>query len=222
VEDLHSHLRRRPRQRRSREIVRAIVEAGLRVLEERGPQAITTNHIAERAGVSIGSLYRYFPNKEAILAAIYEERAAREASDAASGDWVGELAGLPLEQIVRQIVGHQFDRHRDALSLDGDFYRAHHRAFSIAPRVGPERLDRWIGCVLERNRTALRVDNMDHAAFLLTRGISAIVRIAVEERPDLLADETFREAVVDLVIRHLCKVPDPGRPGSGTNGAATT
>ena len=59
--------RRRPRQQRSRETVEAILEAAAQVFERHGYAAGTTNRIAERAGVSIGSLYQYFPNKDAIV-----------------------------------------------------------------------------------------------------------------------------------------------------------
>ena len=65
--------RKRPSQGRSRFTVRQIVEAAARVFEEQGYVGTTTNHIAERAGVSIGSLYQYFPNKEAILAVLLEQ-----------------------------------------------------------------------------------------------------------------------------------------------------
>jgi len=62
--------RKPPRQERSRETVRAILEAAARVFEEQGVAGATTDRIAERAGVSIGSLYQYFPSKEAILATL--------------------------------------------------------------------------------------------------------------------------------------------------------
>jgi AcrR family transcriptional regulator len=59
--------RKPPRQDRSRETVRAILEAAARIFEEEGVGRATTDRIAARAGVSIGSLYQYFPDKEAIL-----------------------------------------------------------------------------------------------------------------------------------------------------------
>jgi AcrR family transcriptional regulator len=61
--------RRRPKQARSRATWEAIVEAAAQILERRGAEALTTNAVAERAGVSIGTLYQYFPDKQAILAA---------------------------------------------------------------------------------------------------------------------------------------------------------
>jgi AcrR family transcriptional regulator len=62
--------RKRPAQQRSRETVRVLLEAAARVFEERGTAAATTDAIAERAGVSVGSLYQYFPNKESLLATL--------------------------------------------------------------------------------------------------------------------------------------------------------
>jgi AcrR family transcriptional regulator len=64
--------RRRPSQRRSQVTVTAILDAAARVFEERGFDAGTTNHVAQRAGVSIGSLYEYFPNKDAMVVALVE------------------------------------------------------------------------------------------------------------------------------------------------------
>jgi AcrR family transcriptional regulator len=64
--------RRNPSQGRSRQTVDAIVEAAAQLLVEHGRAGVTTNAVAERAGVSIGSLYQYFPNKEAIFASLQE------------------------------------------------------------------------------------------------------------------------------------------------------
>ncbi|HEV7734984.1 MAG TPA: TetR/AcrR family transcriptional regulator [Candidatus Binatia bacterium] len=68
--------RRRPRQARAQETTRAILEAAARVFAAHGYAAGTTNRIAEAAGVSIGSLYEYFPNKDAILVALMEQHIA--------------------------------------------------------------------------------------------------------------------------------------------------
>lgn len=70
--------RRKPSQRRSQVTVTAILDAAARVFEERGFDAGTTNHVAELAGVSIGSLYEYFPNKDAMVVALVERELERE------------------------------------------------------------------------------------------------------------------------------------------------
>jgi AcrR family transcriptional regulator len=71
--------RRRPRQSRSRATWDAILEAAAQVLERDGPGGFTTASVAERAGVSIGSLYQYFPDKQAILLAAAEREVSGEA-----------------------------------------------------------------------------------------------------------------------------------------------
>ena len=65
--------RKRPEQLRSRETVERILAAAARIFADAGYSATTTNHVAEAAGVSIGSLYQYFPNKDALLAALEEQ-----------------------------------------------------------------------------------------------------------------------------------------------------
>jgi len=62
--------RKAPRQSRSQATVTAILDATARILLERGYAAASTNAVAELAGVSVGSLYQYFPNKEALIAAL--------------------------------------------------------------------------------------------------------------------------------------------------------
>lgn len=68
--------RKRPVQERSRLTVEAVLDAAIQVFEQYGYAAGTTARIAERAGVSVGSLYQYFPNKDAILVALAERHLA--------------------------------------------------------------------------------------------------------------------------------------------------
>lgn len=73
--------RKRPRQSRSRVTVDAIVEAAARIFDAEGFEATTTNRVAEVAGVSVGTLYQYFPNKDALLTALHERHAAEVACE---------------------------------------------------------------------------------------------------------------------------------------------
>jgi AcrR family transcriptional regulator len=66
--------RKQPIQDRSAKTVEAIVEAAIRILRRDGWASLTTTRVAERAGVSVGSLYQYFPNREAIVVAIVRQR----------------------------------------------------------------------------------------------------------------------------------------------------
>ncbi|WP_245704394.1 TetR/AcrR family transcriptional regulator [Pseudomonas defluvii] len=74
-------LRKRPTQSRSRALVDAVEQACLQILDEAGEAALTVARIAEISGVAVGSIYQYFPNKDAIVALLYE-RVLDEESEA--------------------------------------------------------------------------------------------------------------------------------------------
>jgi AcrR family transcriptional regulator len=96
-------------QRRSRQTVDAVLDAVVRILKREGVEHVTTNRIAEVAGVSIGSVYQYFPDKRAIFAALHD----RHAED--MGRRVEALlvlhADASLEHLVRAIVDGLIDAH---------------------------------------------------------------------------------------------------------------
>ena len=70
--------RRKPRQERAIDTVEVIIEATARILQKEGPAALNTNAIAEKAGISIGTLYQYFANKDAILVAMARREVAND------------------------------------------------------------------------------------------------------------------------------------------------
>lgn len=96
-------MRRRPLQRRSRATVDALEEAAALILESGDEPKLTTNHIAERAGVGIGSLYEYFADKDDILQSRGEAEAERlclELCARALGDAASDEPGLTLRAIL--------------------------------------------------------------------------------------------------------------------------
>lgn len=105
--------RRKPRQARSQATVEAILDAAARVFARSGYAATTTNHVARKAGVSIGSLYEYFPSKEALLVALTERHV-----DEAERELTALFAALParagalsLEDLVTTLVRAMVDLH---------------------------------------------------------------------------------------------------------------
>jgi AcrR family transcriptional regulator len=97
---------REPRQARSRATVDAIVEAAGQVFEKHGPRGTTTADVADRAGVSVGSLYQYFPDKQALIAAFLERRITEDVSlmqsvaARAAGATPVELLRIVTEELV--------------------------------------------------------------------------------------------------------------------------
>ncbi|MCP1604958.1 TetR family transcriptional regulator [Pseudomonas citronellolis] len=118
--------RKQPRQARSTELVAAILDAAVQVLAKEGAQRFTTARVAERAGVSVGSLYQYFPNKAAILFRLQSDE-WRQTSEMLRGI-LEDTRQPPLERL-RTLV-HAFVRSeceeaavRTALSDAAPLYR---------------------------------------------------------------------------------------------------
>lgn len=107
--------RKAPRQDRSRKTCDAILKAAANILEREGQTGLNTNHVARKAGVSIGSLYQYFPNKQSIIGALI--RARREALVAGMEEVFETADEAGLEEIVRAMVAKrlQHDFRRPAL-----------------------------------------------------------------------------------------------------------
>lgn len=109
--------RKQPKQRRSIATVGFILDAAAHILEERGLENYTTNAIAERAGISIGSCYQYFPSKEAITVALIARETAQLANELEQAGKVQTWqAGIKLA--ISAAVAHQMSRPRLALQLD--------------------------------------------------------------------------------------------------------
>src|ERR1700751_1586856 len=104
--------RKMPSQARARRTVDLILEASAQILANRGEEALTTNHIAERAGFSIGTLYQYFPNRDAILDALIErerESSKKRIEIALARVERGDIAAT-VREIVRILI-NSFARH---------------------------------------------------------------------------------------------------------------
>ncbi|MDP2227602.1 MAG: TetR/AcrR family transcriptional regulator, partial [Moraxellaceae bacterium] len=123
-----------PRQKRALATVDAIVEAGFLAVAEHGEAGATTNHIAEIAGISVGSLYEYFRNKEAIYTAMQE----RMVNDAVTmiQPLVNEVVQLDVRDAVKTLLHHfeTFLRDNDGRYLK---YAQHSLNVSVKLHVEP-------------------------------------------------------------------------------------
>lgn len=109
--------RKAPKQVRSQETVKVIIEAAARILEEGGFEGFSTNAVAERAGVSIGSLYQYFPRKEALIGALIVRETSQLIDDAEAA--MAKASGAAaLSALIHACIGHQFRRPALARLLD--------------------------------------------------------------------------------------------------------
>lgn len=118
--------RKNPRQKRAVDTIDVIMEATAQVLERNESSGFTTNHIARRAGVSIGTLYRYFPHKKAILREMAEsemrrrEAGMREAMANIDCDTGEEIIEAVVHSVLERFRSHGRVRKRMLLSLIQD------------------------------------------------------------------------------------------------------
>jgi AcrR family transcriptional regulator len=189
-------------QDRSKATVDALLAATARVLVKEGYDRASTNKVAEAAGVSIGSLYQYFPSKEALVAAVIE-RHIGEMMDVVRASLV-RVALLPLADAARELVRVMIDAHRIEPKL-------HRVLVEQIPRVGNleqiERVDdeaiSLVRAYLEAHQDEIDVPDLDLAAFVAVTSVEALTHAAVLRRPALLDDERFRDEVASLVVRYL-------------------
>ncbi|WP_347259854.1 TetR/AcrR family transcriptional regulator [Rudaea sp.] len=186
-------------QERSRATVDALIDATARILVKEGFDKASTNRIAEVAGVSVGSLYQYFPGKEALVAAVVERHQQEIMQTFREG--VAGILAQPLEKAIRQIVAVAVKAHRVDPKL-------HHVVAEQIPRVGKlEKLATFnsenytlFRTYLESHRHELRVDDLELATFVCVTSIEALTHNAVLHYSKAFPDETM-EALVDESAR---------------------
>ncbi|MBH0115211.1 TetR/AcrR family transcriptional regulator [Novosphingobium sp. YJ-S2-02] len=115
--DQRTRPRKQPRQVRAQHTVNAIIEASARILEEQGHGGFTTNAVAELAGASIGTLYQYFPDKNALLGALIARETSRLVEEVEAASMVVTGRGA-LDGVIEAAVRHQVRRPRLARLLD--------------------------------------------------------------------------------------------------------
>jgi AcrR family transcriptional regulator len=145
--------RKFPKQARARATIDAIIEASVQLLLDRGYDRFTTARVAERAGVSVGSLYQYFPNKAALMAAVIDTSCA-----AFIAELDRALAGRPritLGECIGAIVEVILESHHLAPDL-------HKVVIDIAPRIGV-------------------ADRTDHVSKRMAAGIEGMLALHADE-----------------------------------------
>jgi len=197
--------RKNASQKRSRATVDALIEATARILVREGFDKASTNHIAEVAGVSVGSLYQYFPSKEALVAAVID-RHNQEIMRTVRGE-VAEAMSQPVEKAMRKLVAAAVKAHR----VDPKLHRV---VAEQIPRVGKlENVERFnqenyalFRKYLEDHRDELGVDDLELASFVCVTAIEALTHNAVLHHAKALSDEAMQsliEAGTRLVVGYL-------------------
>ena len=195
-------MRKAPTQARAAHTVDAIVEAATQILQSDGEERLTTNRIAERAGVSIGSLYQYFADKEAIVEAIAERE--RNKVVAAIVKSLSEVDTADFEVCIREIVRtlvNAFARRRRARRI---VLLTTLRRWQNAPeKHGGDEVARFLVNASDRRLGVGKRPMTPVSAFVLTRALMGAIRAAVIENSPYLESQEFEDELV-----HLCLLFD--------------
>ena len=190
--------RKRPQQERSRITVDAVLEAALQVLEADGYDALTTTRVAERAGVSVGTLYQYFPDKAAVVAGLVEAHLGREVESMRAAFAAAERAPLAaaVDGLVAAFVGlFTASPERSAAVLYG--------ALRVRWRPVVDALLEQMTAEATRLLRRHRPDATDLEGYVAVYAIVGVVARSLVERPaDVASGAVTREAQA-LARRYL-------------------
>lgn len=199
--------RKRPRQARAQATVDAILRASAHILSTHRWDGFNTNAVARRAGVSIGSLYQYFPSKEALLAALAEQHAEEglQVLVAALAKSEATKTNDDLPTTVRLYIDAMVGIH----STDPELHRALVETLPVIPG-GQEMIRRRsahaAGLVrgwLEQQRGRIRKVDLDVATFMLLTSVESIAHLQVLARPASMTREVLVNELTQLVLGYL-------------------
>ncbi len=179
----------------------AILTAAAETIARGGLDKASVTAIAERAGVSVGSLYQYYSSKDAIVAALIERHtgANLDALQAA----FDRARSMGLREAIEHVVTTMVDEHRSPIQqlLAQEFVKLGSIDWiqsKIDARAGA-----LIAAFLNERRDEIGVPNPEFSAFLLLRAIDMLTHAAIEQRPETLLDGSLVEELSTMVIGYL-------------------
>ena len=194
-----------PQQARSRVTFEAILGAAAQVFERRGYAGATTNRIAERAGVSIGSLYQYFPNKDAILVALTERHLQQGSEHLAPLIAAFAADPPPVREGLELLVGAMVELHADSPRLHRVLFEECPRPAALQERLNAtqrfavEAVQAWLA-----SRREVGVADTWLAAELVVQAVEGVTHgLVIHPRPGREPTDYATETVI-LLTRYLC------------------
>jgi AcrR family transcriptional regulator len=193
--------RRKAKQDRAHDTVEVIVEAAARVLLERGYAAATTNRIARAAGVSVGTVYEYFANKDEVFDALIQREIAAiiEAVGSQPPD-----SDTPLPEILSHVLALVMQATRFGPELFRVLEQVPDAVFRRRLAAARETVIATVKALLESHRSELAVDDVDLAAFILVSASEGVGGNATRE----MYDDRLRAELATMFERYLMRRDD--------------
>ncbi len=208
--------RKLPVQARSTQLVADILSAAVRVLEREGAQRFTTIRVAETAGISVGSLYQYFPNKQAILFRLQVDE--WEQTGATIDALLGDTTRAPTDRLratVRAFFHSECEEAPLRLALDAAAPSYHDAPESHA---GRDRSQRIVSAFVRAAAPHASARQRRFAGELLFMTVTAVGKQVSERRPPASEVDRWADAIAEMLTGHLARLaprPSASRPRKG-------
>lgn len=193
--------RRAPKQQRSRNTVECIKQATMEIITNEGFPAATTAHIAERAGVSVGSLYQYFTTREAILLTLYEDLSIHLAGEMKK--LAIKLLDVPLDRAVRLATSQMLAWHEQHRLILLDLVAEMPELALASHPVSYDNLMHGTIKAFVHDRTAYKsVQEVERVVFFLERIIVESIRSYVWLHPRI-SKRAFIDEIARILVPYL-------------------
>ena len=196
--------RKSPKQQRALATADAIVQATQQIIVKDGYKAATTNRIAETAGVSVGSLYQYFPNKQAIVRTLIQETVTNAAVRVRGT--LRDLMDEPLEPALRQIMTMLLEVYKE-----NDFILFH--ILDEVPELKEYTQNLAIEiythstnlAFLEQHQHELKVRDLKTSLLLIERATIHSIECYLDKNPTNITEEQFIDELTRMALNYLAK-----------------
>ena len=193
--------RKLPTQSRSRATYDAILKATAQVLAREGIDSLNTNRVAEVAGVSIGSLYQYFSNKESMMQALIDSYADNFIQHLQG--YLGQLSAEPASEAIRSYVKAMLGLPRENPELHRAFVLVVFKLGHASIRSLEEQLMFVVRAYLETQRHRIIPQNLDLATFILVTTVESVTNIALLKHPEYIFSQAFEIELSNIITRYL-------------------
>ncbi len=187
-----------PRRRDGKDIFIAVLDATERLIETRGIAALTTNHIAETAGVGIGSFYRYFGNKETAVAEVQRRRERRTIERVMSQ--LSEMTDASLEEKIRVTVGALVGPAQGGLTLRRELLDIPRCWIDPTATEAEDELRRFL---CQQIASFFTSEDAELIAFICMYAVERVIEAAVLRQPALLDDPRFVDHLTRLILGYV-------------------
>ncbi|NRB41900.1 MAG: TetR/AcrR family transcriptional regulator [Pseudomonadales bacterium] len=203
--------RKIPKQRRSQFLVKVIQDACIKILQEQGVDCLSTQKIADVAGVNIASIYQYYENKDAILTDVFKrhvilcgEKTRQRFNE------INELSYQSLDETLKLIIELEAESLFTLHQLNPDFFSKyssnfdpHEKVDKITQSMNNPSWEEWFMHFLEIHSAKLSGDDLTMLSFVTRNIIQGNLNAALIKDPNLLVDELFKACVLKATLNFL-------------------